>query len=606
MAEVQSPQKADLFSLRHTCEHILTTAMIRIYGLDEIKMAMGPAIENGFYFDFETDLKITESDFPQIEEEMKKIIKENWMVQQVNVSFEVAQNFFKNNIYKLEMIQDLVKKDKMISFYLMGKKENLEKVADLSEKTFEDCFKLGVFVDLCKGPHIKFVKKIKAFKLMSVAGAYWRGDEKNKMLTRIYGTAFFKKEELDEYITQLEEAKKRDHRKLGKDLELFTYDDEVGQGLTLWLPKGAFVRHKVMEFALNTYLENGYQIVSTPNIASSKLWQHSGHLDFYGDSMYGSFGIDDEEYRLKPMNCPFHVKIFQSALRSYKELPIRYTEMGTVYRYERSGTLHGLTRVRGFTQDDAHIICTPDQLDEEINRALNLTKYILTHFGFKDLEVNLSIRDQKKKDKFIGSDEEWEQAQNALIKALKKAGFADYVIDEGGAVFYGPKIDIKVSDSLNRKWQLSTIQVDFNLPGRFKMSYIDKDGQKKVPFMIHRALLGSLERFMGVYIEHTAGAFPFWLSPVQVKILPITDEQNEYGQKIQELLKKNGFRVEINDKSEPLNAKIKEAQIQKIPYMIVLGKKEVENQEVTIRNRDSKKQEVIKENELVKFFQDNM
>jgi threonyl-tRNA synthetase len=606
MAENQVQAKSDLFSLRHTCEHVLTTAILRIFGLENITMAMGPAVDNGFYFDFDTNLKLSKDDFPKIEEEMKKVVKENWIIEQVDVEIEVAKNFFENNSYKLDLIDKLAKKETKVSFYLMGKKENLEKNKNLKNKTFEDLFNNDVFVDLCKGPHLKFVKKIKAFKLMSIAGAYWHGDEKNKMLTRIYGTAFSKKEDLENYVQQIEEAKKRDHRKLGRDLKLFTCDDEVGQGLILWLPKGAFVKHKVMEFALNTYLENGYQIVSTPNIASSKLWKHSGHLDFYADSMYESFGIDDEEYRLKPMNCPFHVKIFQSDLRSYKELPIRYTEMGTVYRYERSGTLHGLTRVRGFTQDDAHIICTPDQLDDEINRALELTKYILTYFGFKDLEVNLSIRDQKKKDKFIGSDEEWEQAQNALIKALKKAGFADYVTDEGGAVFYGPKIDVKVSDSLNRKWQLSTIQVDFNLPGRFKMEYVDKDGKKKVPFMIHRALLGSLERFMGVYIEHTAGAFPFWLSFIQIKILPITDEQNKYAQEIQDLLKKNGFRVEVNDKSEPLNAKIKDAQIQKIPYMMVLGKKEVENGEATIRSRDNKKQEVVSKNDLIKFFQNKL
>ena len=592
-----------LLALRHSCEHILTVAMLRLYGFDKITMAMGPATDDGFYFDFDSDLKITRDDFEKIEGEIKKIIGENWSILPLEINYRVAKKFFIHNKYKLELIEELRAKKEKIYFYLMGKKKDLDIfLTKIDGLDWQQAFNQGVFVDLCNGPHVQDIKKIKAFKLLSVAGAYWRGDEKNEMLTRIYGTAFFNKSELNDYLYKLEEMKKRDHRKLGQSLSLFMYDDEVGQGLTLWLPKGAFVRHKIMEFALNTYLDNGYQLVSTPHIGSSKLWQHSGHLDFYAESMYNSFGIEDEEYRLKPMNCPFHVKIFQSTLRSYKELPIRYTEMGTVYRYERSGTLHGLTRVRGFTQDDAHIICSADQLDNEINQALKLTIYILGYFGFKDLEINLSVRDLKNKQKFIGSDEEWEKAQNALVKALKKSGFNNYVIDEGGAVFYGPKIDVKVADSLGRKWQLSTIQVDFNLPERFKMKFIDKVNREVTPFMIHRALLGSLERFMGIYIEHTGGAFPFWLSPTQVIILPITDQYKNYVLIVENLLRKAKIRVKTDARNDRLNAKIRDAQNEKIPYMLIIGKNEVLKQEVTVRKREGGEQETVALNKLVNFF----
>ena len=560
-------------ALRHSAEHVLTQAMINLYGKNKVIMAMGPATDDGFYFDFDSpdDFKISEADFPKIEKEMKKIIKENLPFKKQVLSVKEVRKLFKDNPYKQEWLDKIEKEGKKAIVYWTG----------------DD------FVDLCSGPHLKSTGEIKAFKLLSVAGAYWHGNEKNKMLARIYGTAFETREKLDKYLKQLEEAKKRDHRMLGKKLELFIYDDEVGQGLTLWLPKGAFVRHKTQEFAFNTYLKRGYEPVSTPHIGSESLWSHSGHLDFYKESMYSPFGIDDKQYRLKPMNCPMHVVMYNHRPRTYKELPIRWTEMGTVYRYERSGVLHGLTRVRGFTQDDAHIICTPEQLHDELVEALKLTLYILNSFGFKNYELSLSIRDPKNKAKFIGEDEGWEKAEKALKKALEVIGYKDFVLDVGGAVFYGPKIDFKVADSMGRMWQLSTVQFDFNLPQRFNMTYIGEDGKEHIPYMIHRALLGSLERFMGVYIEHTAGAFPLWLAPIQVLVLPITDKVTAYAKTVSDNLKKAGIRIELDDSDETLSKKIRKAEIQKVPYMLIVGEKEEKEKKVTVRQRGQEKQQAL-------------
>lgn len=581
MSNQSKNQDNNLEALRHTAEHVLHQAMTDLY--PGLLRAMGPPTEDGFYFDFDYEGKISEADFPKIEKRMQEIIDADFPLIRKQISINKAKDIFKNNPYKLDWLSQIEKKGELVTVYWTGN-------PDLPDSD----------IDLCKGPHVSSTGKIKAFKLLSVAGAYWHGDEKNKMLTRIYGTAFFSEKDLRQFLKVQEEAKKRDHRVLGQKLELFIFDDEVGPGLPLWLPKGAFVRHKIMEFAFNTYLERGYQPVVTPHISNEQLWQHSGHLDFYKESMYNPFGIENEKYRLKPMNCPFHVKMYKSKPRSYKELPIRWTEMGTVYRYEKSGVLHGLTRVRGFTQDDAHIICRPDQLHGELVEALNLTLFILKTFGFKEFEMNLSVRNPQEKAKFAGSDQGWEMAEKALIKALKEIGYHDYVMDVGGAVFYGPKIDVKIADSLGRMWQLSTIQFDFNLPGRFEMSYIGEDGNEKQPFMIHRALLGSLERFMGIYIEHTSGSFPVWLSPIQVKILPITDRNLKFAIKVLDNLKSAGIRAQLDSRSESLGKKIRNAQLEKIPYMLIIGDQEEKENKVRERGRSGKDNGLINLDQFIK------
>ncbi len=586
-----------LQALRHTTEHVLTYAMHRLYGRNRVIMAMGPAIETGFYFDFDTpdDFTVNEDMFSKIEREMRKIIKQDLKLKKLELSIPAARAVFANNPYKQEWLDEIEAAQEKTTVYLMGTAEQIKHDQEYLQNKPADIKRdeLQSFVDLCKGPHLNSTKEIKAFKLLSMAGAYWHGDEDNKMLTRIYGTAFASQEELDQHLWQIKEAKKRDHRLLGQKLELFMFDEEVGQGLPLWLPKGAFIRHKIMEFAFDTYLKRGYEPVVTPHIASSELWQHSGHLDFYQESMYNSFGIEDDQYLLKPMNCPLQVKMYQHRPRSYRELPLRWAEMGTVYRYEKSGQLHGLTRARGFTQDDAHIVCTPEQMQSELVSALELTLYILRTFGFEEFEMNLSTRGEGDIDKFIGQPADWKMAEEGLKNALKKVGFDDYVLDEGGAAFYGPKIDVKIADSLGRKWQLSTIQFDFNLPGRFKMEYIGEDGHPHEPFMIHRALLGSLERFMGVYIEHTGGNFPVWLVPVQAIILPITDDQIPYAQQIVEQLRQHQIRAEVDERSATLSAKIRDAETQKIPYMLVVGAREEEAEQVNVRSRESDKQKAM-------------
>jgi len=578
MEKDKDKKSNNLIPLRHTTEHILQQAVKELY--PQIQLAMGPATNDGFYFDFDSSpdgkepVKISDEDLPKIEKRMQEIIDSNLPIIKEEISEKKARELFPGNPYKNEWIDEIIRKGEKITVYWTGKP---------GEK--------NSMVDLCCGPHLSSTGEVKAFKLLSVAGAYWHGDEKNKMLTRIYGTAFPSKEELEEYLFLLEESKKRDHRKIGKVLEIFMFDDEVGQGLPLYLPNGAIIRHLLMDFALNTYFRNGYVPVSTPHIGNENLWQRSGHLKFYAESMYGSIAIDEEKYRLKPMNCPFHVKMYNSKKRSYKELPIRWTEMGTVYRYEKSGELHGLTRPRGFTQDDAHLICAQDQLENEIKDALKLVQYIYKTVGMEDLIYKLSVRDPENLDKYFGDNDSWNKAEEALKKVLVEIGKGDFEVDIGGAAFYAPKIDIDAVDSMKRRWQLSTIQIDFNLPEKFDMKYTDSDGVEKRPFMIHRALLGSLERFLGVYIEHTAGNFPLWLSPEQVRILPVSDRFNEYAQSVKVKIESEfdeinlWARVKVDDRSETLQSKIRDSEIEKVPYTLIVGKREEESNSVSIRIR---------------------
>jgi threonyl-tRNA synthetase len=565
---------------------VLAQAVLEMF--PEAKLGVGPAIENGFYYDFDLPRTLIPEDLPLLEKKMQHIVKQNMVFKLSEQKVDDAIKILKdaNQKYKVEMASDLKKEGvETITFY-----ENIDQNGKRK------------FIDMCEGPHVEKTGKIGAFKLTHIAGAYWRGDEKNPMLQRIYGVCFETKQELDDYLKKLEEAKRRDHRKLGQELDLFVFDDEVGPGLPLWLPRGAFLRNKIMEFAFNTYLKNGYDPVVSPHIGNAKLWGHSGHLDFYKESMYGPMMIEEEEYRIKPMNCPFHVKMYKSKMHSYRELPCRWTEMGTVYRYERSGTLHGLTRVRGFTQDDAHIICRPDQLKKEIADALKLTLFILNKFGFKEFEMNVSVRDPENKGKFIGEDDRWETAEQVLKEVLNESGFKDYVYDIGGAVFYGPKIDVKVSDAIGRKWQLSTIQFDFNLPTKFGMNYIGEDGKEHTPFMIHRALLGSLERFIGVLIEHYAGAFPAWLCYYPVALLPVASIHEKYAEKVKEELWEHGIRAEIYPATDTLGKRIRETELKKIPYMAVIGDKEVESKSLGIRDYSTKKQETYKTSEFIKML----
>lgn len=553
----------NLEKLRHSTAHTMAQAVKRLY--PETLVTIGPAIEDGFYYDFDRDKSFKPEDLKKIENVMQDIVKENLPIVRSELSREEALKFFKEKEekYKQELINE-IEADK-VSLYTQGE-----------------------FTDLCRGPHVTSTGDIKSFKLLSIAGSYWRGNENNKMLQRIYGTAFYTQKDLKEYLDRLEEAKKRDHRKLGKELDLFHIDEEIGTGLILWHPKGALVRTIIEDFWRKEHYKNGYDILYSPHIARAHLWETSGHLNFYKENIYSPMDIDGTDYIVKPMNCPFHIKIYNSRLRSYRDLPFRWAELGTVYRYEKTGVLHGLLRVRGFTQDDAHIFCRPDQLSEEISRALDFTIFILRSFGFKEYQIYLST----KPDKFVGSDESWEKATTALKGALDKSGMA-YDIDAGEGIFYGPKIDIKIKDSLGRAWQCSTIQVDFNLPERFKISYIGKDGQPHRPIMIHRALMGSLERFFGCLIEHYAGAFPTWLAPVQVRILSITSNHINYAEEMKEYLIKEEIRVEVDSRNEKVGFKIREAQTNKIPYMLVIGDKEIESKTVSVRKRKEKKTEIM-------------
>lgn len=543
--------------LRHSTAHLMAMAVKDIYG-DKVKVAIGPAIEDGFYYDFDRDKAFTPEDFSAIEAKMTELSEAAIPYERKEISREEAIQFFEKlgETYKVELLRDL--DVPTVSLYTHGN-----------------------FVDLCRGPHVPDTSWIKVFKLLRVAGSYWRGDEKRPMLTRIYGTAFGDKKELKQYLDWLEEARKRDHRKLGKQLQLFTIQDEIGPGLILWQPRGALLRRLLEDYWKDEHYKNGYQLLYTPHIARQDLWKTSGHLDFYSENMYAPMKIDDVLYQLKPMNCPFHIGVYKADKHSYREFPIRWCELGTVYRYERTGALHGLMRVRGFTQDDAHIFCLPSQLEGEIFNIIDLNLHILKTFGFDQYDVYLSTRPEK----YVGSDENWQLATQALRQALEKRGLA-YQIDPGEGVFYGPKIDIKIKDRLGRSWQCSTIQVDFNLPERFQMSYTGEDGAEHQPIMIHRALMGSLERFIGVLIEHYAGAFPLWLAPEQARILNITDDQAAYCEQVFAKLRSLGVRVEKDLRNEKLNYKIREAQLMKVPYMLIVGEREKEEGTITIRKQD--------------------
>lgn len=541
----------------HSSAHLMAQAIKRIF--PQAKLGIGPPIEDGFYYDIELDRPITPEDFEKIEKEMARIVEEDYPIIRKVLPREKALEFFKqiHEDLKIELINDLPE-DEVITAYSQGE-----------------------FTDLCRGPHLVSTGKIgKNFKLLSVAGAYWRGDEKNKMLQRVYATSYPKKKMLEEHLHRIEEAKKRDHRKLGKQLDLFSIQESIGNGLILWHPKGARVRRIMEEFWINEHYKHGYELVYTPHVAKLQLWETSGHTGFYRENMFPPMVMDDVEYQLKPMNCPFHITIYKSHLRSYRDLPMRFAEFGTVYRYERSGVLHGLMRVRGFTQDDAHIFCTPDQLTDEIVKVLDLVIYILQTFGFNEYDVYLSTRPEK----YVGTLENWDAATNALQNALEVKGL-EYEIDPGEGVFYGPKIDIKIRDVLGRSWQCSTVQVDFNLPERFDMEYIGEDGKPHRPIMVHRALFGSLERFFGILIEHYAGAFPLWLAPVQVTLLPIADRHHNYAHRIYQELRNANVRVELDTRNEKVGFKIREAEVNKIPYMVIIGDKEVENQTLSVRHK---------------------
>ena len=555
--------------IRHSTAHLLAAAVLDLF--PGTKLGVGPALMDdpryGFYYDVIAPRTLTEADLPVIEKRMRELQKRNLP-------------YRRETVEKAKILDIFRERDEPLKCELID-----EKVTDTASIYYIDN---SPFIDFCLGPHVPHTGKLKAFKLLALSGAYWKGDANNQQMQRIYGTAFATQEELDAWLRQREEAEKRDHRKLGKELDLFSIQDEYGQGLIFWHPKGGAIRTEMENYLREQLAKRGYGMVYTPHIAKRQLWQTSGHEQNYADSLFEpikmpeKFG-EDTEFRLKPMNCPFHIGIYKAHPRSYRELPLRYAELGTVYRAELSGTLHGLMRVRGFTQDDAHIFCTPEQVIEEVGNCVDFAYDVFKTFGFEKFKVELSVRGEDK-EHYFGSDADWENAELALIKALDKRGIA-YERIEGEAAFYGPKIDIKVEDSIGRLWQLSTVQFDFNLPERFQLEYIGDDNKPHRPIMVHRALFGSTERFFGVLIEHFAGAFPFWLAPVQIAVLPITDRINEYAEKVGNELKAQGFRVEVNLKSDKIGAKIRDAQMQKIPFMIVLGDKELEENKIAVREK---------------------
>ncbi len=542
----------------HSSAHLMAQAIKRLY--PEAQLGIGPPIDDGFYYDIDLDKKLTPEDFDALEKEMQKIVEEDHPAIRKVMTAAEAIEFFrkKNEMLKVELIEDLDNKNETISAYSQGE-----------------------FTDLCRGPHMPSTGYLgKNFKLLSVAGAYWHGDENNKMLQRVYATNYPDKKMLKKHLKRIEEAKKRDHRKLGRELDLFSIQDDIGSGLILWHPKGALIRHIIENYWKQEHLKNGYELVSTPHVAKLNLWETSGHTSFYSENMFSPIEIEEVDYQLKPMNCPFHMQIYNSHIRSYRDLPIRFAELGTVYRYERSGVLHGLMRVRGFTQDDAHIYCHPDQLSDEIVSVLKFNTHILSKFGFTEYDVYLSTRPEK----FVGSESGWDHATESLRNALEQENVA-YKIDPGEGVFYGPKIDIKIKDVLGRSWQCSTIQVDFNLPERFDLNFVDADGMRHRPIVIHRALMGSLERFFGILIEHYAGNFPLWLAPTQAIVLPITDDHHQYAQQIYGRLLSAGYRAEIDRRNEKIGYKIREAEVSKIPFMIIVGDKEIERGKISVRQK---------------------
>lgn len=547
---------SDLSTMRHSAAHIMAAAVQSLW--PDTKFDIGPCTDDGFYYDFDMEHRLSNEDLKEIEKIMRKMLGRNLPFERREVSRQEAHQFFseKKQTFKLSRLED---------------------IPDHETVSLYQC---GDFTDLCRGPHVEHSGQIGAVKLLSVAGSYFRGDEKNPMLQRIYGTAFSSKEELQAWLTAIEEAKKRDHRRIGTEMELFSTHEEIGPGLVCWHPNGARIRNTIETFWKAAHYAHGYEMLYTPHVGRSTLWETSGHLDFYREGMYSSMDIDGDPYYVKPMNCPFHIMVYKSRPRSYRELPCRWAELGTVYRYEKAGVLHGLMRVRGFTQDDAHIICTPEQIEAEIREVLRFSMYIWKCFGFKEIKAYLATRPAKA----VGDPARWEQAIQSLLSAVNAEG-VQCDVDEGGGAFYGPKIDLKIKDALGREWQTTTIQFDFNLPERFDISYIGSDGQKHQPYMVHRALLGSLERFFGILIEHYAGAFPTWLAPEQVRILPISEKFEEYASKIAAQLREKQIRTGIDLEADPIGGKIRRARGQRIPYLLVVGEKELENGSVAVRSR---------------------
>ena len=552
MAKEDISQKLE--TMRHSASHIMAEAVQSLF--PEAKFGIGPAIEDGFYYDFDLPRPITMDDLPAIEARMREIVSSNLPFASEEISPKEANKLFAGQPYKIELINDLG--DEKVTIYRQGS-----------------------FTDLCRGPHVETTGEVKAFKLVSVAGAYWRGDEKRPMLQRIYGVAFSRSVDLEEYLKRIAEAAKRDHRKLGKELDLFSMHEEAGPGLAYWHPKGAMVRQIIEDFWKAEHRRRDYDIVYSPHIAKVHLWETSGHWNFYRDNMYSPMEIDGIQYVVKPMNCPFHILMYKTQLRSYRNLPMRYAELGTVYRYERSGVLHGMARVRGFTQDDAHIFCRPDQIESEVKDVVELAQFMMKSFGFEEYEMMLSTRPEK----YTGTLERWDMATEALRNVLEKLKI-DYKVDPGEGVFYGPKIDVKLKDAIGRLWQGPTIQVDFQMPERFDVNYVGEDGREHRSVMIHRTVLGSMERFFACLTEHYAGAFPVWLAPVQTVLIPIADRHAEYASKIYTEMRSQDIRVQLDDRSERMNMKIREAQLNKIPYMLVMGDKEVESGTVSVRLRN--------------------
>ncbi|MBW6514957.1 MAG: threonine--tRNA ligase [Candidatus Syntrophosphaera sp.] len=538
----------------HSTAHLMAQAVKQLF--PNVKVTIGPAIEQGFYYDFDRDEPFTEEELARIEDRMRLLSQQNLVYER----------------------RELTKAEAVEIFTKLGEDYKIEILQEIPDTDIISTYRQGDFIDLCRGPHILDTGKLKAIKLLKSSGAYWRGDEKNKMLQRIYGISFPTQKELDEYLEFLRQAALRDHRKLGKDLDLFSINDDIGPGLVLWHPNGAMIRHLIETYWKEEHLKRGYKLVYTPHVGRANLWETSGHLGFYKENMYAPMDVEGQEYYIKPMNCPFHIAIYNSNLHSYRELPLRLGELGTVYRYERSGVLHGLMRVRGFTQDDAHIICTPDQLDGEVEKLIVFSLDMLRHFGFQEFLIYLSTMPEAK----VGDPQDWETATASLRQSLEKLGLA-YEVDAGGGAFYGPKIDIKIKDAIGRAWQCTTIQFDFNEPERFKMSYIGADNAQHRPFMIHRAILGSVERFFATLLEYHSGNLPLWLCPVQLVILPITDGQLEYARKIEEQMNLLGLRCEVDARNEKIGYKIREAEIRKVPFMCILGKKEQENETLTLR-----------------------
>lgn len=571
----EEEKKAKLARMRHSAAHVMAGAVLKHF--PQAEFAIGPAIENGFYYDMRLPRPLNEEDFEMLETAMREIIKADYPFEREVITREEARNRFHDQPFKLELL-DAIPEDEEVSLYHMG-----------------------FFTDLCRGPHIASTGKInpKAIKLLRTSGAYWRGDEKNPMLRRIYGTAFPDPKQLKNHLTLLEEIKKRDHRKIGQELDLFSFHEEAGSGMAYWHPKGAKSRILIENFWRDEHDKNGYEMVFTPHIGKAELWETSGHLDFYKESMFPPLEMDNNTYYAKPMNCPFHIMIYKNRSRSYRELPLRWGELGTVYRYERSGTLHGLLRVRGFTQDDAHIFCSPEQVFEEIHKVLRFSLHILRSFHFTDIQAYLAGRPEKS----VGKKEDWDKAEEALRKAVEKENLP-YQTDEQGGAFYGPKIDLKVKDSLGRSWQLSTIQFDFNLPERFNLRFVDADGADKRPYMVHRALLGSVERFFGILLEHHAGKLPPWLSPVQAVVLPVGKNFDDYARQTVSFLRENGIRTESSDASERLNARIRRAQLQKIPYIFIVGAQEEETGSLSLRIRTGEQKQNLSRAEALRIIRE--